>query len=198
MENVEIFNEYFLIRLITNFGGMILMIGVVYHSVYNKREFYFSFYLLNFVVFLLSYMLEKTNAFGGLSGAFLLLAAFTLLRFRTETISAKDMTYLFLSMTLGLVNAILKGTVIEVIALNLIIVGMVFLVDGNKIFKNEKVRTIDYEGLENIKPEQRELLINDLKQKTGLNIYKIIIERIDFSRGSMRIKIFYNSDRSSH
>ena len=198
MENVEIFNAYFLIRLATNFGGMILMIGVVYHSVYNKREFYFSFYLLNFIVFLLSYMLEKTNAFGGLSGAFLLLAAFTLLRFRTDTISAKDMTYLFLSMTLGLVNAILKGTVVEVISLNLIIVGMVFLVDGNKIFKNEKVRTIEYDGLENIKPENRDLLINDLKQKTGLNIYKVIIEKIDFGKESMRLKIFYNSDMSSH
>jgi len=96
MKIEPLFNEIFLIRLLINTGAMIILIRFIYYHIYQEREIFFTFFLLSFVVFILAIMLQKSSAFGSISNAgtaFGLLAAFSLLRFRTETISAKDMTY---------------------------------------------------------------------------------------------------------
>jgi hypothetical protein len=191
MENFQIFSEYFLIRILINTGAMLLLIRVVYYRTYEKTDYYFTFFLLNFIIFLLAYMLEKTKAFNSMGSAFGLLAAFSLLRFRTETITTKDMTYLFIIMTIGLINSIMKGTYYEIIALNGVIIAVVFIVDGNRIIKNEKSKTIEYNSVENIMPERHPILIKELKEKTGLDIKKIIIEEIDFTKNEVVIRVFY-------
>jgi hypothetical protein len=191
MDGNHLFTEYFLVRLLINTVAMVLLVRVVYYHTYHKRDSFFTFYLLNFIVFLLSYMLEKTKAFDSMGSAFGLLAAFSLLRFRTETITSKDMTYLFIIMTIGLTNSIMKGSVIEIVTLNAMIVAAVYLVDGNQLMRNQKSQTIEYPSLDNIKPEQQPILIADLKERTGLDIRKITIETIDFGKGRAVIKIFY-------
>jgi hypothetical protein len=191
MDGNHLFTEYFLVRLLINTVAMVLLVRVVYYHTYHKRDSFFTFYLLNFIVFLLSYMLEKTKAFDSMGSAFGLLAAFSLLRFRTETITSKDMTYLFIIMTIGLTNSIMKGSVIEIVTLNAMIVAAVYLVDGNQLMRNQKSKTIEYPTLDNIKPEQQPILIADLKERTGLDIRKITIETIDFGKGRAVIKIFY-------
>jgi len=191
MENFQIFTEYFLTRILINTISMIVLIRVVYHATYEKRDYYFTFFLLNFIIFLLAYMLEKTKAFNSMGSAFGLLAAFSLLRFRTETITTKDMTYLFIIMTIGLINSIMKGSYMEIIALNTLIIAVVFAIDGNRIIKNEKSKMIEYNSLENVRPDSHHLLIADLRAKTGLDIKKILIEEIDFSKGRLMIRVYY-------
>jgi hypothetical protein len=136
-------------------------------------------------------MLDKTSAFSSIGAAFGLLAAFSLLRFRTESISIKDMTYLFIIMTLGLVNAVMIGTNWEIIVLNALVILVVFLVDGNQLMKNQKTKTLEYEGLENIKPENHPKLIKELSDKTGLRIQRISIEHIDMIKNRSLIRIYY-------
>ena len=170
---------------------MVVLIRVVYYNIYEKRDYYFTFFLLNFIIFLLAYMLEKTKAFNSMGSAFGLLAAFSLLRFRTETITTKDMTYLFIIMTIGLINSIMKGSYVEIIALNLLIIVVVFVIDGNRIIKNEKTKLVEYNSLDNIQPENHHLLIADLKQKTGLDIKKILIEEIDFTKSRLMIRVYF-------
>jgi hypothetical protein len=136
-------------------------------------------------------MLEKTKAFSSLGSAFGLLAAFSLLRFRTESITTKDMTYLFIIMTIGLLNSIMKGTYIEIIGLNALIILAVFIVDGNRLMRNQKTKTIEYNSIENIKPENHPQLIEDLRARTGLDIQKISIEHIEFGKNRVVIKIYY-------
>jgi Domain of unknown function (DUF4956) len=191
MENNQLFTEYFLLRLLINTVTMIILIRFVYYTIYLKRDFYFTFFLLNFIIFLLAYMLEKTKAFNSIGSAFGLLAAFSLLRFRTETITTKDMTYLFIIMTIGLINSIMKGTYIEIIGLNAIIIISVFIVDGNRLMRNQKTKTIEYNSIENIKPEQHPVLIEDLRARTGLDIQKISIEHIEFGKNKVIIKVYY-------
>jgi len=191
MENTNLFTPYFIVRLIINTVSMIVLIRYVYYSTYNRRESFFTFFLLNFIVFLLSYMLEKTGGFTQIGSAFGLLAAFTLLRFRTESISMKDMTYLFIIMTLGLINSIMSGSNIEIITLNILIIGAVYLVDGGKLLKNQKFQTVEYHKIENIKPDKREILIAELKEITGLEIKKISIKHIDIGRQRVLITIYY-------
>ncbi len=191
MDNTQLFTEYFLLRLLINTVTMIILIRFVYYNIYVKRDFYFTFFLINFIIFLLAYMLEKTKAFSSLGGAFGLLAAFSLLRFRTESITTKDMTYLFIIMTIGLLNSIMKGAYIEIIGLNALIILAVFIVDGNKLMKNQKTKTLEYNSIENIKPENHPQLIEDLRARTGLDIQKISIEHIEFGKNRVIIKIYY-------
>jgi Domain of unknown function (DUF4956) len=171
--------------------SMIILIRGVYYTTYQKKDSFFTFFLLNFIVFLLAYMLEKTGGFGSIGSAFGLLAAFSLLRFRTETISMKDMTYLFIIMTFGLINSVMKGTYIEIVALNVMIIVAVYVVDGNRLMRNQKMKTIEYPSLDNIKPGEQTKLIADLRERTGLNIQKITIEHIDFGKEKVQINIYY-------
>jgi len=136
-------------------------------------------------------MLEKAKAFNSLGSAFGLLAAFSLLRFRTETLSAKDMTYVFIIMAFGLINSIMKGSFAEIAMVNGLILIAVYAVDGNVLMRNQKTKTVEYEGLENIQPEHHPKLILDLRKRTGLDIQRISIERIDFGRNRVEIKMYY-------
>jgi hypothetical protein len=157
-----------------------------------KRDFYFTFFLLNFIIFLLAYMLERTKAFNSMGSAFGLLAAFSLLRFRTETLTTKDMTYLFIIMTIGLINSVMKGTYIEIVGLNGLIIGTVFIIDGGSLMRNEKTKTIEYNSLENIQPDRQNILIEELRKLTGLQIKKIDIEHIDYVKNRVVIKVYYS------
>lgn len=195
MKIQPLFNEIFLIRFLINTGTMIILIRFIYYHIYQKREIFFTFFLLNFVVFILAFMLQKSTAFGSISNAgtaFGLLAAFSLLRFRTETISAKDMTYIFIIMTIALINSIMDGRYWEIIILDSLIILAVYMVDGNWLMRNQKTKMVDYEGLDNIKPDKHPILINDLCQRTGLNIQKISIEHIDLIKNRVEIKIYYH------
>jgi len=191
MDNSQLFSEYFFFRFLINMGAIIILIRFIYYPIHHKRDLFFSFFLLNFIVFLLAFMLEKAKAFNSLGSAFGLLAAFSLLRFRTETLSAKDMTYLFIIMAVGLINSIMRGTAVEIIFLNALIIGFVYAIDGNRLMRNQKTKTVDYDGLENIQPEKHPQLILDLRERTGLNIQRISIEHIDFSKNRAFIKLYY-------
>ncbi len=191
MEDSLIFTGYFFLRLLINVVSMIVLVRIVYYNSYKKKDWFFAFFVLNFIVFLLSYILFKTGGMSSIGGAFALLAAFSLLRFRTVTISITDMTYLFTTMTFGLINSIMNGSYFEVIAVNALIIGAVFVVDGNILIRNQKSKTIDYPSLENIKPDQHVKLIAELHEVTGLNIQKISIEHIDVRKGSVLIRMHY-------
>jgi len=191
METTQIFTSYFLLRMLINIVSMIVLMRFVYYTTYRKKDSFFTFFLLNFIVFLLSYILENTGGFNSIGSAFGILAAFSLLRFRTDSISMKEMTYLFIVMTFGLINALMKGTYLEIAGLNALIIAAVYIVDGNMLMRNQLFKTIDYPSIENIKPERQEFLIADLRERTGLDIKKISIEHIDFGKGRAVIKIYY-------
>lgn len=191
MEDHSLLSNFFIVRLLINTLFMILVIRVLYFRTYHKSDLFFTFFLLNFIVFLLSYMLEQAKAFNSLSSAFGLLAAFSLLRFRTETLTTKDMTYLFIIMAVGLINSVMRGTVIEIGGINLAIATVIFLVDGNVLMKNQKIKMVEYDKIENIRPEQHEQLLADLRERTGLDIRKTTIEQIDLVKNRVLIKIYY-------
>jgi Domain of unknown function (DUF4956) len=191
MDKSSIFTLYFFLRLLINILTMIVLIRYVYYNTYQKKDSFFTFFLLNFIVFLLAYMLDKTGGFNSIGSAFGLLAAFSLLRFRTETLTMKDMTYLFIIMALALINSVMKGTYLEIVLLNVLIIGAVYVVDGNRLIRNQQSKTIEYYSLENIKPNQQDQLIIELRDRTGLDIQKIIVEHIDFGKGKAVIKIYF-------
>lgn len=185
----HLLTEGFLIRLVIDLVTMLILVRLVYHAIYKKKDFFFTFFLFNLIIYVLTYMLNKVEmSFGAAFGLF---AVFSLLRYRTENISPKDMTYLFIVIAIGLITSVSKGTYLEIAVLNLFIIAFVYALDGNLLIKNEMVQIIQYENIQNIKPTNHGVLMEDLKNRTGLDIHKIEIEAIDFLKDTARIKVYY-------
>lgn len=143
------------------------------------------------MVFLLVFMLEKMKAFNTLGSAFGLLAAFSLLRFRTEQLTAQDMTYLFITMALGLINSIINGSYLDIILLNLMILAAIYITDGIRRSRTIKSKTIEYNKLDNLHPTRHKELTKELKELTGLDIQNISLDDINTMKGSVSVNIYY-------
>jgi len=187
----QLFTEFFYTRLIVNTVFVLILVMLVYLPIHRKRDFFFTFLILNFLVFIITFLINKTNAFTGISTAFGLLAFFSLLRLRTDTISMKDMSYLFVVLTLGLVNATMNGPLYELVVLNVVIVGLTFTLDKEWLSKSIHSREIKVDNLNFIVPQQMNELIADLKTKTGLEIQRIKIISIDLVKQRAVLQIYH-------
>lgn len=189
MELFDKLGDKFFLRLIIDLVSVSLIVWKVYLPNYKKRDHFFTFFMFNLVIYIISYLLSKVDmSFGAAFGLF---AVFSLLRYRTENISEKDMTYLLLFIAMGLVNATVKGTYFESIIINSMLILAAWILDGNVVVKNEKTQTLLYEKIENIKEENYPSLLEDLKQRTGLNIHKVSIVHIDFVKDCAEVKIYF-------
>lgn len=179
----------FFIRLVINVLSIAALIRLVYFPIYRKKDFFFTFFLFNIVIFILTYLLNKVDL--SMGAAFGLFAVFSLLRYRTENISAKDMTYLFTVIAIGLITSVNKGTYFETGIINLIIILFAYFLDGNILVKNEKSQLIHYEKIELIQPAREAELIADLKTRTGLDVHKVSINYIDFLKDTAELTVYY-------
>ena len=169
---------------------MIILIRFIYYPVYKKNDYFFTFFMFNVTIFIITHLLNSETGFS-MGAAFGLFAIFSMLRYRTEDISARDMTYLFAVITLGLISSVNQGNLLELLLINGIIIGLAFLLDGGVLIKTERMQVVQYEKIEMIRPENREELLEDLRERTGLNIKKISIDKIDFLRDTALIKVYY-------
>ncbi len=126
-----------------------------------------------------------------LGAAFGLFAVFGILRYRTENISIKDMTYLFLCIAVGLITALTKGGWDELLLINFIILAVTALLETSLLMKKELGKTIQYENIEMIKPENHQKLLEDLRSRTGYDIHRFNILKIDFLHDMVTIRIYY-------
>ncbi len=179
----------FFSRLFIDFVSVFILIRFIYYPIYKNREFFFTFFIFNLIIFLITFLLNKVEM--SMGAAFGLFAVFSMLRYRTEGISMKDMTYLFLVIAMGLITAISKGNWDELSLLNAIILVFTYLLESNVLLKKEASKTIQYENIEMIKPEFREQLILDLESRTGIKINRISINKVDFLKDTAVIRIYY-------
>lgn len=179
----------FFIRLGIDILSVFILIRFIYYPIYKNREFFFTFFIFNLIIFLISFILNKVEM--SMGAAFGLFAVFSMLRYRTEGISMKDMTYLFLVIAIGLLTAVSKGSWDELSLLNIIIIGFTYILESDIFIKKESSKTIQYENIELIKPENKTDLINDLEARTGIKINRIAITKVDFLKDTALIKIYY-------
>ena len=187
----DVFNKLgvkFFIRLLIDISTVFVLINVIYVRYNKKHDFIFTYYTFNLVIFLITFLLNKVEM--SMGAAFGLFAVFSMLRYRTEDILMKDMTYLFLCIALGLINAVSKGDW-EPALISLIVLFITFLLDSNIVFKKESTKSILYEKIELILPENYELLLEDLKNRTGLNIHRVVIGDLNFLRDMATIQVYY-------
>jgi hypothetical protein len=185
-------SDKFFWRLLIDVISMIVVVRWIYFRIYRKKDYLFTFFLFNIIIFIITYLLNKVDM--SMGAAFGLFAVFTMLRYRTEGISTKDMTYLFIVIAMGLINAVSKGTYVELIIIDFIIIAFTYALDGNWLVRNEMAKNIIYENIEMIKPEHHEALMEDLRKRTGLDIHRFSVNRVDFLRDVANIKIYYYED----
>jgi hypothetical protein len=188
----ELFNklsEKFFIRLGVNLVSVFILIRFVYFPIYRSREYVFTFFIFNLIIFLITHLLNKVEM--SMGAAFGLFAVFSMLRYRTEDISIKDMTYMFLVIAMGLINAVTKRSWDELSLISFIIILITYLLESNVLMKKEVSKIVMYENIENIKPENRLILIEDLEKRMGVKINQVTIGKIDFLRDSAQIHVHY-------
>ncbi len=186
------FSLDFFVRLAINLTSMLLLIRMIYYKVYARYDFFLTFFMFNLIIFIITFLLNSNTGFS-IGAAFGLFAIFAMLRYRTEDISARDMTYLFMSITIGLICSINGGNVLELVIINFVIILAAFLIEGNVFVKPEFSKVIEYENIDLIKPENEAALLKDLQLRTGLAIHKVDIKRIDFLRDTALVKIYYHN-----
>ena len=187
-------NNFFLLsfKFAIDLAAIFVIARLVYFPIRKHRGYLFTFCIFNIVIFLVCSLLNHLTLSIGFS--FGIFAIFSILRYRTMTIPIKEMTYLFIAISLSIINALTNDSisVAELLFTNLAIVGFTYLLE--KIWmKNELVKLIIYERIENVKPDKREQLMLDLKDRTGLEIHRLEIGKIDFLRDIAEIRIYYYS-----
>jgi hypothetical protein len=188
----ELFNkltEKFFLRLGFDFISVFILIRFIYYPTHRKREYFFTFFMFNLIIFLITFLLNKVEF--SLGAAFGLFAVFTMLRYRTEGISMNDMTYLFTVIAMGLINAVSKGSWDELLLINTLVLAFTLFLDSSLFFKREESKTIIYDNLELIRPEKRSELIRQLEEKTGLSIRRITVDKVNLLSESATITIYY-------
>ena len=196
----EFFNLSEFLSLVIRFSFNLLVIGIIvrglYYSVSKKKNYLFSFMLISTVVFLICFLLDDIGL--GIGFALGLFAIFGIIRYRTNPIPIKEMTYLFVVIGISVINGLsnMKISYLELVFTNVITIIVVYLLERIWLIKNEFLKIIDYENVDLIQPGRRAELIKDLKERTKLDITRVEIGRINFLRDSARLRIFYNDDTS--
>ena len=184
-----------LMNLIIRFGFNLfiafVIIKLIYHRNHTNNDFVSTYFMFNSLIFFFAFLLGKITI--NIGFAFGMFAVFAILRYRTNPIPIKEMTYLFIVITIGVINA-LSNSEVSLAALlftNIALVSLTYFLE-TYWQKNLLARiTIEYEKIENIKPENRDTLLADLKERTGLNIQSFEFRRMNFLRDTARIRIYY-------
>jgi hypothetical protein len=184
------------IRFGINLLVIFILVRLLYYPMRRNRDFLFTFFLFNIINFLICFLLSSAKLKMGF--AFGLFAIFSILRYRTVTVPVREMGYFFISVTLGIINALTsneQGMILLILA-NLIILAVAWIIDHKVRVVHENYKEVVYDRIDLIAPDKREEMLADLRQRTGLPVHRVEFGRIDFFRDTARIYIFYNDNRN--
>ena len=187
-----------IIRFLFHLSVCFIIVKLLYYKTTRRKDYLFTYFLVSTVIFLLCFLLENVKL--GLGFALGLFAVFGIIRYRTITIPIKEMTYLFVIIGLTVINALAnkKVSYAELIFTNLAIVAVVYGLERIWLLKHEGSKRIIYEKIELIKPENYNLLLEDLKNRTGLEINRVEIGKINFLRDTAEVRIYYFNGTDSY
>ena len=171
-----------------------IIIRYIYYAKTPRKNYLFTFYLISVITFVICFALKKLDIDTGMGLG--LFAIFGIIRYRTNTMKIREMTYLFIAIGLSVVNA-LSGKQVsyaELLFINVIVLAIVYLMENCWLVSTEVSKTITYEKIENIKPQNAAILKSDLEKRTGLVINRVQVGKVDFLRDVAEVKIFFSHD----
>lgn len=179
-------------RFVLNLLFVFVLIQFFYYKKSRRIDYYFTFMLISISIFFLIYLLGSVKIKVGM--ALGLFAIFGIIRYRTETIPVREMTYIFVIISLSVINAIAGNlSYAELLATNIIYVASVWLIESFIGETRIASKLILYDRVDNLHPHQREELLEDLRKRTGLKITKIEVGAINYLQDSVMLKIFYET-----
>ena len=193
---IDLYDFKDLVKLLFKFSidllFLFIIVRVIYYRIKDEKDYVFTFFMFNILTFFICFLLRKVPMEMGF--ALGLFAVFGILRYRTEAIPIRQMTYLFIVIGLSMINSLANKSIswFEILLANGIITIITYLIDRVWFSTIELTKTILYEKIELIKPENEQELIEDLKQRTGLQIVAVKIDKVDFLRDTAQIKIYYH------
>lgn len=190
-----------LIRLFVCIVINLVIVDRLYYKKSRRRDFYFTFMLISlaifFLVFFMIFVLEDMKAKTSIGIGIGLFGIFSIMRYRTDAMPVREMTYLFVIISLSVVNAIAASvSIVELLATNLIVVAAIWLCEHR--LKLEPSKLVQYDRLELIKPDRREDLKADLEMRLGLKVRKVEVGAIDMLRDMAVLRVYYNADTVSN
>ena len=185
-----------LLKTFFNLTVISLIARGIYYPLTKNKDYLFTYLLISLTVFVLCVLLDDVKL--QLGFALGLFAIFGIIRYRTDPIPIKEMTYLFLVIGISVVNALSnkKISYAELIFANLLIVFLTYGLERIWLLRHESRKNIIYEKIDLIKPENKDKLMADLKERTGIDIIRVEIRRVDFLKDIANIRIFYYEEET--
>lgn len=195
--NMELIDTWGLLEMLIRFCVNVVVTSLIVRCFYypksKRRDYLFAFILMSASIFMLIYLMEGVKLKTG--AALGLFAIFGIIRYRTEALPIREMTYLFFLVSLSVINAMaVKLSLAELLAANLIFICISWLFESNKLVQHVSSKYIRYDNVSLIVPAKRAELIADLEKRTGIKILRLEIGSIDFLKDSALIRIYYEEN----
>jgi hypothetical protein len=186
------------IGFVVNLLVAFVIVRFIYYPANQNKNYVFTYLAFNTIVyFVMSFL---TSAELSLGVGFGLFAIFSVLRYRTSTMSTREMTYLFIFIALPVMNSVLMrgGEWAALLAVNAVVAAVLCVLEREWGFHYESSQSIRYDRIELITPESRPALLADLRQRTGLPIKRVTIGRLNFLNDTAELQVFYDEPRNGH
>lgn len=179
--------KIFFFNLLVSF----LIIQFFYYPKSRRMDYYFTFMMFSSAMCLLLFLMNNLSLEIGFTLG--LFAIFGMIRYRTETVPVREMTYLFIIIAVSVINGIGADVpFLELVAANVLIILLIWLLESRGVFvRRTSVKLIIYDRVDLILPERRDELVEDLRKRTGLDIRDIEIGQVDFLKDTAWIKVTY-------
>lgn len=199
--NLKLFSDDFytlLFRLSVNLVFMTIIIRYLYYPITKRKDYLFTYYLIGLITFFLCFGLKKLDIDTGMGLG--LFAIFGIIRYRTDAIEIKEMTYLFLIIGISVVNSLAskKISVAEMALINVTVVAVTYGLEYLWLVKHLTRKTIVYERIDLIVPEKYDEMKADIESRTGLTINRIDVGKINFLDDTASVKIYYYADEQAY
>ncbi len=195
----EFLHDFHLLPLLVSFVINTLITWVVVHFFYypkgRRRDYYFTFMLLSVSIFMLIALLMRDAHDVGIGAALGLFAIFGIIRYRTESVPIREMTYLFFLVALSVINGKCSGTTLtwgEAAVVNVMFLVCVWVCENFLTTNHEGCKFVKYDNIDLIKPERHEELKADLEERLGLKITRIEVGAVDFLTDMTMLRVFYH------
>ena len=187
-----------IIRLSVHMLFVLLLVRAIYYPIAKRKDFLFTYLLFSLTIFLMCFMLESVKLQMGF--ALGLFAVFGIIRYRTDAIPIKEMTYLFVVIGMSVMNALInkKISLVELSFANLVIIGATYGLEKVWLLRHEAQKIIVYENIDLIKVGREEEMIADIELRTGIKVNRFEIGKIDFLRDTALIKIYFFEDEQGN
>lgn len=187
-----------LLAFLINFIAIMIVVRWLYYPKCKRGEFFFTYILIAISTFMLIYVLGDVKLKAGI--ALGLFAMFSIIRYRTEQIAIREMTYLFIIIAMSAINGLIVNELSygEVLIINALFIASIWVCESKLLISHYSYKVIKYDNVDLITPDKKEELIADLEKRTGLKIEKVEVGAIDFLKDAAIIKMYYKSDSSNN